>query len=185
MKNDKGKNGEINDGVLKDLETWIQEHWHLKAKARRCSRPPDKAHKQEQRYGAAYSFHLCDRDRSQSIQLVVLVHFDGEKDYEVWAYPSESEGDIAWKRKPDGRVTFVAKDLAKQFRFKNIVEFKKGFRDRFPWFIATPWQVTLGDAVHFIAWTLSPSQRWVQPGGQKANSISLIQRRAQGSIPAR
>jgi len=121
-----------NKKVLKELAIYIQNNWQLKAKMVRCSRPPDKAHKQEQRFKAPYAFNQCDRDKRKGTQLVVLVYFDGEKDYKVFAYPCKLAHEIKWIRKPDSRMTFDSDKLNPRFKFVNIKQFKKEFRRRFP-----------------------------------------------------
>lgn len=129
MKNGKNKNGGENE--IKNLKKWIKENWRLKAKKVRRSNPPEKVQEQEKRFGGPFGFFLSE-------DLVVLVYFNGQKDYKVLAYPSELVREINWIRKPDGRVTFNPEELPDKFRFDSITEFKKEFLSRFPELVVTP-----------------------------------------------
>jgi hypothetical protein len=125
---------EANMKTLKNLEGRIREHWKLNPKMVRRSSPGAMKGMNNSGWGPE-AFFLYPRD--QEYDLVVLVYFDGEADYEVCAYPRRLSHEIAWSEKPVGpnknkRMTFDPRILPSKFRFKDIEDFKKNFPDRFP-----------------------------------------------------
>jgi hypothetical protein len=120
---------------LKKLAVWIKKNWQLNAKMVRRSSPKAMEDMNNRRKWGPEAFCLSKRDEILCKQLVVLVYFDGKKDYEVCAYPQKFQAEIKWKPKPFGdrkRMTFDPKDLNPKFRFNNINHFKKEFKRRFP-----------------------------------------------------
>jgi hypothetical protein len=127
---------EQNKEVLRQLAAWIKEHWRLEAKTVRRSSPSAMAAMNRAGWGPE-AFYLYRRDIKSGKQLVVLVYFDGEADYDVCAYPARLSNEIKWKDKtvgdnPHHRMTFDQSNLPAKFRFENIDHFKNDFLIRFP-----------------------------------------------------
>jgi hypothetical protein len=135
MKAKKSKNVKENKKVLEALAVWIKGNWGLEAKMVRRSSPDAMADMNNRRRWGPEAFYLYKQDKKLGRQLTVLVYFDGEKDYEVCAYPYELAHEIQWERKfgknPNNRMTFDPNELKEEFRFKDITEFKKEFPRRF------------------------------------------------------
>ena len=127
---------EQNKEVLRKLAAWIKEHWRLEPKTVRRSSPSAMAAMNKAGWGPE-AFYLYPRDKKSGKQLVVLVYFDGEADYDVCAYPVWLSSEIQWKEKrvvynPNHRMTFDPNNLPAKFRFENIDYFKYQFLIRFP-----------------------------------------------------
>jgi len=115
------------------LKEGIHDRWKLKAKVVYRGNP--KAQEAMGNWGPE-SFYHDGMANPGSLDLVVLIYFDGPEVQQVYAYPMREWKAIRWKPKTVGpnlskRMTFDPAKLSRRYQFDSLRDFEDGFLSRF------------------------------------------------------
>ncbi len=121
-------------GQLEGLKLWISVHWMKSAAIiYREGRSTQQSMANGKNPWGPVTFHEPPHAR-RTVDLKVLLYFDGPEIYEVFAYPISRRSEINWipSRTNDRAVSFDPATLDTKFKFNSLEEFKSSFLERFP-----------------------------------------------------
>ena len=131
------KRSELNSNsisqIKKDVKNWVLNEWGLTARV--ISRAGRKAQDSFEKNGWGPNNFYSNEKQKKLTQLTILIYFDGEDIYKIFAYPVGLSDEIDWFPKDKGPnkqgvMIFDPRDLNEKFKFSSIYEFKNSYPER-------------------------------------------------------
>ncbi len=125
----------IRSELIRELRVWIRHAWGQRSKI--IFRTSKGSQESMGKAGWGPEAFWENPKKPNRADLVVLLYFDGEELYDVFAYPIAASSEIKWRPKPVGpnpghRKTFDPKSLPSKFKFGSIARLKAEYATRFP-----------------------------------------------------
>lgn len=116
-----------------DLKDWIERNWRQRAAiVYREGRETQKSMTSGKKPWGPITFYEWPTAK-RIIDLKVLAYFDGDKIYQIMAYPIRLREEIAWThgRTKEGTMSFDPRTVPSKFVFSDVEDFKLNFPKRF------------------------------------------------------